>query len=246
MQKLFYFLNVDGSFGEPLVIESFSKAMEQFYLLKEVDNFYHVSPRLLAKLQRWLVDKLNQILQDQDSNHEVQEAALDLLEWAPKQSKLFDKYFKRAKQVVVLSLRSKLVDESNSIKLSRHAAALLRVSSLKDKNFQLLSSRDEKLGNFTISKEDVDTILTRWVNDISSRFKDILNCELVIWESDESRGYNNKDLVFALSAFARYLQNNPTKYFQLERIQDIFSCIHSHSSKLLKEPEVKLFEVSCP
>jgi hypothetical protein len=46
------------------------------------------------------------------------------------------------------------VDESNPMKLSRHAAALLRVSSPRDKNFQLLSSRDEKLGNFTISKED--------------------------------------------------------------------------------------------
>lgn len=62
--------------------------MEQFYLLKEVDNFYHVSPRLLGQLQRWLVDKSNQIFQDHDANQEVQEAALDMLEWAPKQSKV--------------------------------------------------------------------------------------------------------------------------------------------------------------
>jgi hypothetical protein len=67
---------------------SFSKAIEQFYLLKEVDNFYHVSPRLLAKLQRWLVDKLNQIFQEHDSSQKVLEAAMDLLEWAPKQSKV--------------------------------------------------------------------------------------------------------------------------------------------------------------
>lgn len=101
--------------------------------------------------------------------------------------------------------------------------------------------------------------------DTLKRFKDILNCELVINESDESRDYTKKDLVnfllkhnfvsfycitwqvmfstgffqvFAISAFSRYLQNNPTKYFQLERIQDIFMCINSHSLKLLSDSEV--------
>lgn len=62
--------------------------MEQFYLLKEIGNFYHVSPHLLSHLQKWLIEKSNEILKDYDGSSVVQQLALDILEWAPLETKV--------------------------------------------------------------------------------------------------------------------------------------------------------------
>jgi hypothetical protein len=40
-----------------------------------------------------------------------------------------------------------------------------------------------------------DNILPGLVHDIAARFKDILNCELAFYESDESQELTSKDMV---------------------------------------------------
>ena len=77
----------------------FSLGLEQFYLLNEIESFFHASPQLVSTLQRWILSKAQEIFDndvgdvnvningnDNDDKTDVENAALDILEWAPMES----------------------------------------------------------------------------------------------------------------------------------------------------------------
>ena len=64
-------------------------------MLNEIESFFHVSPQLMASLQRWILSKAEDIFDAKNvasgSNSngnadDVESAALDILEWAPMES----------------------------------------------------------------------------------------------------------------------------------------------------------------
>ena len=73
----------------------FSLGLEQFYLLNEIESFFHASPQLVSTLQRWILSKAQEIFDTDvgdvnvnvnDDKPDVENAALDILEWAPMES----------------------------------------------------------------------------------------------------------------------------------------------------------------
>jgi hypothetical protein len=67
----------------------FSIALEQFFLLSEIESFFHVSPQLTSSLQRWILARCKQIFKSEKnlfSKTQLEEMALDVLEWAPMES----------------------------------------------------------------------------------------------------------------------------------------------------------------
>jgi len=77
-QDLMYFRNVDGSFGDPLTQQTFGQAMEQLYLMSEIENFYPLSAFLRTGLENWII-------------HHKSPNTMDVLQWAPRDSKVFEK-----------------------------------------------------------------------------------------------------------------------------------------------------------
>ena len=45
----------------------FSLGLEQFYLLNEIESFFHASPQLVSTLQRWILSKAQEIF-DNDTD----------------------------------------------------------------------------------------------------------------------------------------------------------------------------------
>ena len=87
-------------------------ALEQFFLLNEVESIFHVSPQLMSSLQRWILSKSEQTF-DKNSNlpsGQIEARALDILEWAPMESlvnqqEYFFQYFGlRLKDVFIVTL----------------------------------------------------------------------------------------------------------------------------------------------
>lgn len=82
-------------FVKLLLCLNFSLGLEQFYLLNEIESFFHASPQLVSTLQRWILSKAQEIFDNDtdvgdvngnDDKTDVENAALDILEWAPMES----------------------------------------------------------------------------------------------------------------------------------------------------------------
>ena len=63
--------------------------------MNEIESFFHASPQLVSTLQRWILSKAQEIFDNDtdvgdvngnDDKTDVENAALDILEWAPMES----------------------------------------------------------------------------------------------------------------------------------------------------------------
>ena len=63
--------------------------------MSEIESFFHASPQLVSTLQRWILSKAQEIFDNDtdvgdvngnDDKTDVENAALDILEWAPMES----------------------------------------------------------------------------------------------------------------------------------------------------------------
>ena len=63
-------------------------ALEQLYLLTEIETVYRVNQQLLSGLERWIIRESEEKLRQTRDEKLISEIALDILEWAPVESKV--------------------------------------------------------------------------------------------------------------------------------------------------------------
>ena len=63
-------------------------ALEQLYLLTEIETVYRVNQQLLSGLERWIIRESEEKFRQTRDEKLISEIALDILEWAPMESKV--------------------------------------------------------------------------------------------------------------------------------------------------------------
>lgn len=205
-QDLLYFRNVDGSFGEPLVKQGLDMALEQYFLLTEIEAFFGggISPFLMEGLERWILEQSKQKLQENNAD-----TARDILEWAPKDTKIYKQLSRQSYQVLNENLANVenelgLVGMMDKYDIGRSVSALVRAP----------HSAEERLF--------VDRLFdTFWQSSRLQRTQ----CESSNWDV----------MVSALLAASNLASH---RHLDTSHTREIFRCVHQHASEILAMPKI--------